>query len=120
MSESHHVLEAGHRFGASSRATCEAGTPSLDALRQAVAALPEGSSVTFQRAELLAVLGEGTAPEGPPPDRLLTVKQVADRLGTSAKYVYAHAQAYPFKRPLGKKALRFSEQGLERWLARVR
>lgn len=77
--------------------------------------------MTIPCAALLAVLGnEGTSPEGPPPDRLLTAQEVAARLGTSAKYVYAHATAYPFARHLSTKALRFSEQGLARWLARTR
>lgn len=125
MLELQRAPEAGGQRGASS-APDPGGPSTLADLRRAVAALPPGSSVTIPCAALLAVLGnghpEGTAPEGPPPDRLLTVKQVADRLSTSPKFIYAHARRgdYPFTRHLGKKVLRFSEQGLARWLARVR
>ncbi len=49
-------------------------------------------------------------------DRLLTAEQVAARLEWSERSVYRAAKAWPFARKLGK-SLRFSERGLERWLA---
>ncbi len=50
-------------------------------------------------------------------DRLLTVDQVAERLGVSRSHVYRQATHWPFTRKLSAKALRFSELGLERWVA---
>ena len=95
----------------------------LDDLRRAIEALPPGSSVTLPRDALLqAINGNGAAPTPAPeqPDRLLTVSEAATRLGVSRRYVYGHADEFPFVRRLGPKTLRFSERGLEKWLARTR
>ena len=59
-------------------------------------------------------------PELEQPDRLLTVREAAKRLGVSTRYVYARADDYPFTKRLGPKTLRFSERGIERWLARTK
>jgi excisionase family DNA binding protein len=52
------------------------------------------------------------------PDRLLTVAEVAEVLGVDARWVYRKHEAgkLPFAMKLGPKTLRFSEQGLKRWL----
>lgn len=93
----------------------------LAELRQAVELLPEGASITLTVAELREALANGNVPNGPAPhdepDRLLTAGQVADRLGVSRRYVYEHADTLPFTRRLDG-VVRFSEQGLARWLAR--
>ena len=52
-----------------------------------------------------------------PADEMLTVAQVANRLGLTEKAVYSRAARWPFTRKLSPKALRFSREGLERWLA---
>lgn len=49
------------------------------------------------------------------PDRMLTAREVAERLKMSVRWVYQHADDLPFARRIGK-ALRFSERGLEAWL----
>lgn len=49
-------------------------------------------------------------------DRLLTVAELASRMGTSTDHIYRHAGEWPFTRRVGARALRFSEQGLEFWL----
>src|SRR3954462_12917652 len=49
-------------------------------------------------------------------DRLLTVAEVANRLGLSRSHVYKQARHWPFTRKLSNKALRFSEVGLEQWM----
>ena len=91
-------------------------------LTTAARLLPEGSSITLSREALLAAIADSEAARVAPteaPSRLLTAEQVAARLGVSRKYVYAHAKRWSFRRKLpGEKALRFEEQGLERWLAR--
>ena len=51
-------------------------------------------------------------------DRLLTVKQAAPILGMSEDWLYRNAGRLPFTyRPGGRRALRFSERGLKRYLA---
>jgi excisionase family DNA binding protein len=51
-------------------------------------------------------------------DRLLTVQELAERLNVDDRWIYRKADDLPFTRRLGDRTLRFSEQGLERWLAR--
>ncbi len=48
-------------------------------------------------------------------DRMLTVDEVAERLGLSRDTVYHRARQWPFTRKLGHRTLRFSALGLERW-----
>ncbi len=52
----------------------------------------------------------------PAEDRLLTAADVAGRLTCSLRYVYAHADDWPFTRREGK-LVRFSANGLARWIA---
>lgn len=67
-------------------------------------------------AEVATLTGNGTAPT-PQPDRLLTAREVAPRLGCSVRYVYANARTLPFTVRTGT-LVRFSAAGLDRWLAR--
>jgi len=53
-------------------------------------------------------------------DVLLKVDEVADRLRKSAKWVYRRAKTLPFARRLGPRSWVFSQNGMERWLARQR
>ena len=56
-------------------------------------------------------------PATPAPDTLLTVAQVTQILEVTPKWLYRHADRLPFTRRLSRKALRFSEAGLRKWLA---
>jgi excisionase family DNA binding protein len=49
-------------------------------------------------------------------DRLLDVREAAARLGMSADWVYRHAHRLPFTRRNGRRAVRFSERGLDAYL----
>lgn len=49
-------------------------------------------------------------------DRLLTVEEAASRLGTSEDWLYRHAPKLPFTIRLAPRQLRFSSQGIERYL----
>lgn len=55
-------------------------------------------------------------------DRMLTVKEVAERSRCSVKTIYRRVEAgeLPFARRNGARAWIFSEQGLTKWLARQR
>lgn len=94
----------------------------LDAIRRAALALPPDGSLVLPRDAVLEALGPEapTAPDNGAPDRLLTAKETAQLLGVSTKYLYTHADEYPFTRRLGKKTLRFSAKGIERFLAKTR
>lgn len=69
--------------------------------------------------DLRGVNGPSPAP-APFPDRLLTARQAADRLNTTVRWLYRHADQLPFARRLSARGLRFSETGLEGWLQRTR
>lgn len=49
-------------------------------------------------------------------DQLLDVEAVAERLDVTERYVYDHADEWPFTRRISPRKLRFSERGLHRWL----
>jgi predicted DNA-binding transcriptional regulator AlpA len=53
-------------------------------------------------------------------DHLLNPKEAAARLNVTVKWLYRHAKQLPFTKRLSRKALRFSEQGLQRWLTAKR
>jgi predicted DNA-binding transcriptional regulator AlpA len=50
-------------------------------------------------------------------DRLLTPDEAAEVLGMSVKWVYRNAHKLPFSRKLGRKTLRFSYLGIQKYLA---
>ena len=50
-------------------------------------------------------------------DRLLMAEEAAQTLAVSPDWLYRHASKLPFTRKLGPKMLRFSSQGIQRWLA---
>lgn len=60
--------------------------------------------------------GTQEPPREPEADRLLDVDEVAEILGVEARYVYDHADDWPFTRKLSPRKLRFSRRGLHRWL----
>ena len=98
---------------------------SLVGLRRAAELLPPGSSLTIPREALLALVegvgNDSQAPEKDPPltpDRMLDASDAAALLGVAPRWLYRHAARLPFTRRIGAKALRFSEQGLHRWLER--
>jgi hypothetical protein len=49
------------------------------------------------------------------PDRLLTAKEVAERLNVTTGFVYRNARSYPFMVRQGR-YLRFSNHGLEQYI----
>jgi predicted DNA-binding transcriptional regulator AlpA len=54
------------------------------------------------------------------PDRFLTIREGAARVGMTPQYVYEHQAELPFVVRVGTRALRISEARLERYMARRR
>ena len=50
-------------------------------------------------------------------DRLLTAQESAQMLAVSPEWLYRNANKLPFTHRLGPKVLRFSQRGIERWIA---
>ena|SRR5262245_49079796 len=48
---------------------------------------------------------------------LLTAKRAAALMGVTPRWLYRNARKLPFARYIGRKTLRFSQTGLNRWLA---
>ena len=49
-------------------------------------------------------------------DRLLTIRETAQRLGLTEDWLYRNYRRLPFARKVGEQTLRFSESGLESWI----
>ena len=49
-------------------------------------------------------------------DRLLTAAQAAQKLSATEDWLYRHANTLPFAVRVGKKHLRFSDAGIERYI----
>jgi len=63
----------------------------------------------------LAQFAEESHSKGKEGGRLLTVEDVAQKLGVAPDWLYRRAVRLPFTVRLGR-ALRFSEEGLDRWI----
>jgi predicted DNA-binding transcriptional regulator AlpA len=84
----------------------------------------EAASILVELAALQASLAARlSAPPAAPtnqskarePDRLMTVDEVAVRLGVTPRWLYRHAKQLPFTRKLSRRTLRFSEMALRHW-----
>jgi len=49
-------------------------------------------------------------------DRLLMAEEAAQTLAVSPDWLYRNAKRLPFTRKLGPRMLRFSQQGIQKWL----
>lgn len=65
---------------------------------------------------LSRLLAPGEAQTGPDGDRLLTAAEAAQKLGATEDWLYRHANTLPFAVRMGKKHLRFSAAGMERYI----
>lgn len=85
----------------------------LASLAEVGAMIP--ASVVLDR---LPEMESAPPPAAPAPDRLLSVKEAADRLGVDRRWLYRRADTLPFAKKIGPGTLRFSEKGLNRWMER--
>ncbi|MEE8494405.1 MAG: helix-turn-helix domain-containing protein [Nitrospirales bacterium] len=69
-------------------------------------------------ARLLMIPPGNGGPEAPEQgDRLLPAEEAAALLGVTPRWLYRHAKRLPFSKRLSRKALRFSEAGIQKWMA---
>jgi len=73
----------------------------------------EGLLRRIIREEIGALKGELNGQE----ERLLDAEEAAALLGVSRDWIYRNASRLPFTRKLGPKMLRFSYQGIQKYLA---
>jgi hypothetical protein len=71
---------------------------------------------TVVREEIKAALSNG-AEHPVEKENLLTPEKAAAILAVDKKWLYRHAKQLPFTRKLSRKAMRFNEAGLRRWMA---
>jgi len=76
----------------------------LDALAERVAARLQNGN------------GNGHRPPDAP-DKLLTADEAAKRLGVRPRWLYGHDLPFAVRLP-GSRAVRFSERGIAKWLAK--
>lgn len=95
--------------------------------RRAQTAEAEGATAPVAKvyrlvlAELAPLAPNGNAVHAPQPeDRLLTVPEVARRLGVSPRWLYVHADDFPFTVRLPGRRLRFRAAALAHYLVRPR
>ena len=55
-----------------------------------------------------------------PQDRLLTPEETAALLGVTVRWLYRHSGEFTFTRKLSRKALRFQESGVRRFIEKGR
>ncbi len=78
-----------------------------------VVTLTVGQLRQLVRQEVQTAVGQNGHGE----ERLLTAEEAAAVLSVSPDWLYRNAKKLPFTRRLGPKALRFSYQGIIKWLA---
>ena len=64
---------------------------------------------------LVSQADAATRPE--PSDRLMTAEEVATALGVTQRWVQRRARRLPFARRISDHAIRYSEEGLKRWMS---
>ncbi len=94
-----------------------AGDLPRQAAEALLARLTVAQSALVGRLLALGATGSGPPPTPPEMDYWLTVEEAADLTGLPPRWFYRHWKTLPFARKPSRKALRFSEAGLRRWLA---
>ena len=96
-----------------------------DQLTRMIDGMPDGASITITTETIREWLDEAQGdldlPEKPTSesheDHLLTVDEAAEVLAVERTWLYRHADTLPFSRKLSPGTLRFSSNGLQRWMA---
>lgn len=93
----------------------------VPALLAEVAAL-QAHAAALSNALSLRLLGDacGGTSGRESAERLLSVREAAERLGMSVDWMYRHARQLPFTRRVGTRTVKFDAAGLDRWVAQRR
>ena len=91
-----------------------ARTASADALVDLVGDLEKIKGIAYARLASRTTAPPPVSDEG---DRLLTAEQAAPLLGLTVKQL-RRRRNLSFRKTLGRRTIRYSESGIERWLAR--
>jgi hypothetical protein len=96
-----------------------AGCPpaALLALRRQAAIALALLDEAVDRARLDGHAGTAGRPEAPPPDRLLTLAETAERLRTTRRWLLDHPKDIPGRRELSPRKIAYSERAIARYLA---
>ena len=89
------------------------GKPGADFTDNPLGAL-EGWFRSLVREEVQLALKNQNGHQG---DRLLSIEEASKLLSVSPDWLYRHGSRLPFTRKLGSRVLRFSFQGLQKFLA---
>jgi predicted DNA-binding transcriptional regulator AlpA len=76
--------------------------------------------VTLRRSDLVALIRSEQASSVDArlgPDKLIDITKAAEILSVSEDYIYHNLKTLPFVRKLGPKMLRFSFNGIQKWIA---
>jgi predicted DNA-binding transcriptional regulator AlpA len=110
-------MASAHKIGAVSTLADLLSDPErISALPKDVIAELRGQIAKLDALLLSRLLAAGEAQTGPDADRLLTAAQAAQKLGAAEDWLYRHANTLPFAVRVGKKHLRFSAAGMERYI----
>jgi predicted DNA-binding transcriptional regulator AlpA len=86
-------------------------SPGITLISQLMALVRDNLKSLVREAVLEAMHGDKRE------DRLLDAEEAAKSLAVSEDWLYRNAKNLPFARKLGPKALRFSQRGMEKWIA---
>jgi predicted DNA-binding transcriptional regulator AlpA len=116
---------AGSQYGNMDLASVVAALEALDLAHAPPGALvPLLAACAATEARIAIRLATASAEPAPPadvgPDRFLTVREAAARLGVKAQYMYEHQATLPFVVRVGSRAIRVSERRLARYIAHRR
>jgi excisionase family DNA binding protein len=73
--------------------------------------------VTLRVADLRALIRSELSETRLAPDRLVDIDEAAKLLSVSEDYLYHNLRRLPFVRRLGPRLLRFSFNGIQKWMA---
>jgi predicted DNA-binding transcriptional regulator AlpA len=104
------------------RAIAPGSIPAGASYEQAMKLLGELAALHASLAAVPISVPPERTPSGSMPveDRLLTPSELAERMNVTIRWVYRHANDWPFTRRLSRRMLRFSEAGVARFLAQKR
>ena len=81
------------------------------------ATAPVADTLRLVEAEVRLLSNGKPERKGEDHDTLLTAKHVAQIMNVPVRWVYDHADQFPFTRRAGPRTLRFSRRGLEKYMA---